>query len=360
MSNQPVTRLGDLCTGHPYPTPLTYPPRPSDEGSGNVFVNSIAAHRQTDTWAIHSSGPSQHPSFLAAGSPTVYVNSLELGRITDPVACGSEVAQGSPNVYAGTSGTGVYSPQLELVIPKININPIVARDPVEVAVTQVGEDAPMTQPERDAYVSVGLDPDYTFPPEVAALPEETKDEVEPPPATDVPSDCTDIYNTTTFTGSFQLTPNFVLSQLTTNCAISRYPLRAQLGLSEQDIVCALRKLCLNLLEPITAQFGRPTITSGFRHGTNSSWHNKGSATDIQWSSASDGDYYDRIVWIKENLSWSELIIEYGGNRPWLHVAYNSASVSTTNFKTRVTVPNGYKSGLYKLRNVPHKGGIGVG
>ena len=94
---QAVTRLGDLCTGHG-----SFPPRVSTSGSGDVFVNSIAVHREGDGWSVHCNpSPSCHGSTLSAGSGTVYVNGLQIGRIGDPVACGSAVAVGSDNVFAG-------------------------------------------------------------------------------------------------------------------------------------------------------------------------------------------------------------------------------------------------------------------
>ena len=46
-------------------------------------------------------GPVCHSGNLASGSSTVYVNGLQCGRIGDPVDCGSVVAQGSGNVFAG-------------------------------------------------------------------------------------------------------------------------------------------------------------------------------------------------------------------------------------------------------------------
>lgn len=91
-----VTRLGDVCTGHG-----CWPPRPSVQASPNVYANGIAVHRQTDGWAVHCCGPACHASVLAQGSATVFANGLELGRIGDPVACGSAVAVGSHNVFAG-------------------------------------------------------------------------------------------------------------------------------------------------------------------------------------------------------------------------------------------------------------------
>ena len=96
-----VTRLGDICTGHE-----CFPPRKSTSGSPNVFVNDIPAHRESDSWAVHTCTHPEvphgtHASVLASGSSTVYVNGRQLGRIGDPVACGSSVATGSGNVYAG-------------------------------------------------------------------------------------------------------------------------------------------------------------------------------------------------------------------------------------------------------------------
>lgn len=89
-----VTRLGDICTGHG-----CWPPRPSISASPNVFANFIPVHRQGDKWAVHCC-KSCHGGVLAQGSPNVFVNNKQLGRIADPVSCGSQVASGSPNVFA--------------------------------------------------------------------------------------------------------------------------------------------------------------------------------------------------------------------------------------------------------------------
>ena len=92
-----VTRQGDSCTGHGL-----FPPRNSTGGSGNVLVNGIPAHRQGDGWAVHCDpNPICHGGSLASGSGSVFANGLQLGRIGDPVDCGSSVAGGSSNVFAG-------------------------------------------------------------------------------------------------------------------------------------------------------------------------------------------------------------------------------------------------------------------
>jgi len=92
-----VCRLGDTCSGHG-----AFPPRANDSASSDVFVNGIGAHRQGDHWVTHCDPtPVCHDSTLASGSATVFVNGVQLGRIGDPVACGSTVVVGSGNVFAG-------------------------------------------------------------------------------------------------------------------------------------------------------------------------------------------------------------------------------------------------------------------
>jgi len=91
-----VCRLGDGCTGHG-----GFPPRVNDVGSGNVNANGIPVHRSGDHWVTHCSGIPCHDSSLAAGSGTVKVNGMDCGRVGDPIGCGSTVAAGSGNVFAG-------------------------------------------------------------------------------------------------------------------------------------------------------------------------------------------------------------------------------------------------------------------
>lgn len=92
-----VTRKGDQCTGH-----SDFPPRVNDQGSSDVFVNGIEVHRQGDHWVTHcNSVPTCHDSTLSAGSSTVFVNGKGVGRVGDSIGCGSSVASGSGNVFAG-------------------------------------------------------------------------------------------------------------------------------------------------------------------------------------------------------------------------------------------------------------------
>jgi uncharacterized Zn-binding protein involved in type VI secretion len=64
----------------------------------------LGLHRQTDTWDSHCNhcgSPDCHGGYLASGSPTVLINDLQAGRITDQVNCGSRVQTGSSDVIIG-------------------------------------------------------------------------------------------------------------------------------------------------------------------------------------------------------------------------------------------------------------------
>jgi len=92
-----ATRIGDADVVH-CSTPLR------EQGSPNVFVNSIAWSRQGDLNNGHLLPGSPCPSHQApitTGSTTVFVNGKGAGRIGDAITGCTSVAQGSPNVFAG-------------------------------------------------------------------------------------------------------------------------------------------------------------------------------------------------------------------------------------------------------------------
>lgn len=89
-----ATRKGDYCTGHD-----EYRPRVNDQGSSDVLINNLPAHRQGDHWVVHND--SGHDGTCAIGSPTVFINNKAAARIGDPISCGSIIAQGSPDTFIG-------------------------------------------------------------------------------------------------------------------------------------------------------------------------------------------------------------------------------------------------------------------
>ena len=61
--------------------------------------------------------------------------------------------------------------------------------------------------------------------------------------------------------------------------------------------------------------------------------------------------------MKNTFEWCELILEWGGNRPWIHIAFKDGANNRTNFKTRTKVANTYAAGIIRLKNVPGVGGV---
>jgi len=93
-------RKGDICKGHG-----CFVPRPNDEGSHNVFINGIPAHRVGDHWMTHCCGAICHDSVAATGSRNVYINKKQLCRVDDLTECGSFMGKThSPNVFVNDRG----------------------------------------------------------------------------------------------------------------------------------------------------------------------------------------------------------------------------------------------------------------
>lgn len=91
-----ATRIGDVCTGHG-----CWPPRANIQGSSNVFINGIGAHRNGDKWEVHCCGDSCHDSSTVKTSSSVFINGKGAARVGDLIGCGSAIAQGSSNVFFG-------------------------------------------------------------------------------------------------------------------------------------------------------------------------------------------------------------------------------------------------------------------
>lgn len=114
----------------------------------------------------------------------------------------------------------------------------------------------------------------------------------------------------------------------------------------------LRLLCVNVLEPIYNQFGKPTITSGYRcaelnkavGGAKTSEHQYGKAVDI----IVPGVPNETLArWISKNCVYRQLIIERSKTSQWIHVSYNC----TDNKCQNLTYNNGSTvSGLLDKNN----------
>ena len=103
--------------------------------------------------------------------------------------------------------------------------------------------------------------------------------------------------------------------------------------SDPSIIVNFQVLCEKVLQPVRDEFNSPVvINSGYRcpklnkavGSSSKSQHTKGQAADIEVPTFSNKDV---AIWISENLSYDQLILEfYNGVDPrsgWVHVSYVS-------------------------------------
>lgn len=133
------------------------------------------------------------------------------------------------------------------------------------------------------------------------------------------------------TTSLKLSNYFNLGNLSSNQLVARSPVVSQRGLSKQEIVCNLKLLAINCLDKIKDKYPDMVVTNAFRtpQGASAgrSQHEIGQAADIQFASANQSPelYYEIAKWIKDNIAFDQLLLEYkttGSRLPWIHISFN--------------------------------------
>lgn len=110
----------------------------------------------------------------------------------------------------------------------------------------------------------------------------------------------------------------------------------------QEIICNLKGLCINVLDPIAKKYGRDSfiITSGFRRPSQGDIpgdigidkrtgkpaieggdHNKGCAVDLQFTAGRAKMFQIAGELVALLPSWNQIILEYDGTKCWIHVAF---------------------------------------
>ena len=140
-------------------------------------------------------------------------------------------------------------------------------------------------------------------------------------------DCEEFKNFTSFPDTIKLSNYFTLGSLTTRSAASSYALQDYNGLTKAQIACNLKYLAVNALDKIKAKYPGMIVTSGFRTRDGVSDHSRGLAADIQIVQKGSFDisqYQSAIVWIRDNVPYSQLLLEYeqrsGGTIAWIHIS----------------------------------------
>lgn len=126
-----------------------------------------------------------------------------------------------------------------------------------------------------------------------------------------------------------LSPNFSLHEMIK----SETALRLNLDNTPSDqVVANLKMLAVNVLQPVRNHFQRGVkVNSGYRSpdvnqavgGSRTSDHCRGCAADIEIPGIAN---YELAKWIKENLKFKELILEFYTlgipDSGWVHVSYD--------------------------------------
>ena len=126
-----------------------------------------------------------------------------------------------------------------------------------------------------------------------------------------------------------LTRNFTLSELTKSDTAIRKGINNNPNAEQVE---KLKELCENILQPVRDHFGRVKITSGFRSvdlciaigSSSNSQHARAEAADFECVGVDNAELAD---WIKDNLPYDQLIVEYytpgEPNSRWIHFSWVS-------------------------------------
>ena len=299
----------------------------TNPNQSSVFANSIlvavdgaigTSHPPCPVPDIHCSG-----NWVTVNTgQTVFSENIQTNRLGDVDTCSHVRASGSPDVFIGDEMSAPQPGDPDSINKNVefigsNGPQTISFTALEIAVTGTDDDVELTV-QNQAITSSGGDPNLNEP--ATIIDEDTDTPPEEPPPVD--PNCDNINDPP---GDLQLSPNFTLADLSYGAALESARVRAQSGLSAPEIVCNLKALAENTLEGIAAQVGRNTmlITSAWRPAKNyNSQHHTGQATDIQFPGFTNQQIYDVAIFIKENLPFDQLILEYGPRRPWIHVSFN--------------------------------------
>jgi zinc D-Ala-D-Ala carboxypeptidase len=127
----------------------------------------------------------------------------------------------------------------------------------------------------------------------------------------------------------KLSSHFSLAEMTRSQTASRMGID---NTPDDDQLQCLTELCISILEPVREEFGALTPSSAFRcaqlseaiGSSSKSQHCQGRAADFEVMGV---DNFELASWIKDNLSFDQLILEFykdeDPNSGWVHCSYVS-------------------------------------
>lgn len=150
---------------------------------------------------------------------------------------------------------------------------------------------------------------------------------------------------------------YTLDMLSSKTVYTRYPIVAHNGFSRAGIMCNLKHLAVNTLDPIREWSSTVRIGSGFRSNSSTD-HGSGSAADLyfykpnstQRMNVSELTRVAKYLITGLRIPFTQLLLESSGNgRGWLHLALRKSGVNS-GMRVGFSLDNGnnFTPGLPKL------------
>lgn len=316
----PVARIGDTVVG--------YCNGPNHEanrefvgvwctGSDDVFADHIGVVRVGDTGVTDC----DHVFFAATGAETVFANTIGVHRVGDTV-----ITEGDGVGVSVTGSDTVFADDITGSMVTVLTSSDSAIDQVLAEADELDDGTPSGRAAADAAIQKHIDSGLISAADINKTAVESDRDVVPPPNIPITGDCQGYDSITSFPDSFPLTEKYSVGYVTKQ-VVFPHSVTANKGLTVNQIICNLKLLTVNCWTPIKARYPNAFITCSFRPGEHEKQHGDGCAMDIQFRGASKYDYYNIAKWIKDNVVFDRLLLEYktvGTGMPWIHISFKSS------------------------------------
>ncbi len=167
--------------------------------------------------------------------------------------------------------------------------------------------------------------------------------------------CNEFTNTTPV--STRVSRYYTLAMMSSQTVYTKYNIVAHQGLSRAQIMCNLKHLAVNSLDPIRAWNTKVKIGSGFRSNSSTD-HGRGSAVDLYFykpgtntrMSVAELTGVAKYIMYTLKVPFTQLLLESSGNGTgWIHIANRKNSVNSA-MRVGFSLNNGrtFTSGLPRL------------
>lgn len=290
-------------------------------GSPDTFCDNVAVARVGDTAICEIHGEVT----IIKGANGCYTNGLETARENDLMSCGGIIVRNigensEGGVTVAYNGASYSFQEDDLAGSEDDESPdgLMIYRHASVAGTPLTEDE---KTRNDALVAKK---------NAAAATSKEDKTLTNNNSKPLPVECSMFTNSLDYTA--KISKNFYLKDVTLAPALSKFQIVEQRGLSIPQIACNLKGLATNILDPLADKYGKSglLLTSVYRHVNPSrnyvSQHELGQACDIQFpgqhtGSLSGDEWWERVMWIKNNLPYDQFILEYLGKKPWCHISF---------------------------------------